>query len=193
MDAQKLRTLRILEQLDNDTSQSQRDLSKKLNMSLGLVNAFLKRLAQKGYFKINTIPRNRAKYILTPKGVLEKTRLTYEYIQYTFKYYRDARNRVKHILKDLAKNNIREIVFYGSGDLAEIAYVSLQETPLKLIAVVDDNQKGKTFLGHRIRSSDTLENLAFDKILITAMSASENHLDSLRKRNIHKDKIVLIQ
>ena len=193
MDTQYILTLKILEELDTKTSPSQRYLSKKLNISLGLVNSFLKRLTQKGYFKITTIPRNRVKYILTPKGALEKTRLTYSYIQYSFKFYRDARLLIKHTLKDLEENKIHDIVFYGMSDLAEITYVSLQETTIKLIAVVDDLEKGKMFHGRRVRSSDTLNSISFDKILITAILGSDNPVDTLLKKNINRNKIILIQ
>ena len=81
-----IRTLKILEEIENDHTPSQRDLSKKLNISLGLVNSFVKRLVQKGYLKITTIPKNRVKYILTPKGAAEKTRLTYQYIQHSLAF-----------------------------------------------------------------------------------------------------------
>ena len=193
MDAQDIRILKLLEEFDTDNSPSQRYLSKKLNISLGLVNSFLKRLAHKGYFKITTIPRNRVKYILTPKGALEKARLTYEYIQYSFKFYKDARLKIKQTLKDLEKDDILDIVFYGISDLAEITYVSLQETTIKLKAVVDDEETGKMFLGHRIESSDVLDSMTFDKILITAISTSGNPVDTLLEKNINKNKIMLIQ
>ena len=157
------------------------------------MNSFLKRLAQKGYFKITTIPRNRVKYILTPKGALEKTRLTYEYIHYSFKFYRDSRHKIKQTLKVLEEEGIQNIVFFGTGELAEITYISLQETTLKLKAVVDDKRKGNMFIGHRIRSSDALDTISFDKVLITDISTTENLLEILRKRNISKDKILLIQ
>ena len=56
MDTQDIRTLKILQEYDAGDSPSQRYLSRKLDISLGLVNSFLKRLAKKGYFKITTIP-----------------------------------------------------------------------------------------------------------------------------------------
>jgi hypothetical protein len=71
--------------------------------------------------------------------------------------------------------------------------VSLQETPLKLKAVVDDKQKNKMFLGHRIQSSDALNSMSFDKILITTISTKENPVEILMGKNIDKDKIVVIQ
>jgi len=61
MDHQDLRTLQILEEIGNDHVPSQRELARKLNVSLGLVNSFVKRLAHKGYFKIRNVPKNRVK------------------------------------------------------------------------------------------------------------------------------------
>ena len=51
MDPIDLRTLKILEKVDNDGAPSQRDLARDLNISLGLVNSFIKRLVKKGFFK----------------------------------------------------------------------------------------------------------------------------------------------
>ena len=72
MDQQDIRTLKILEEIEEDQSPSQRAIARKLNISLGLANSFITRLVNKGYFKITNIPANRVKYILTPKGTAEK-------------------------------------------------------------------------------------------------------------------------
>jgi hypothetical protein len=93
----------------------------------------------------------------------------------------------------LEEDGIQDIIFYGTSDLAEITYASLQETSLKLKAVVDDKNKGNMFLGQYIQSSDVLNTISFDKILITAISTTENPVDTLIKKNIHKDNIILIQ
>lgn len=193
MDYQDIRTLKILEAIEKGPRLSQRDLSDRLNISLGLVNSFLKRLAKKGYFKVTTVPKNRVKYMLTPKGMVEKTRLTYEYIQYSLQFYVDARKKIKRTLKNLEEGGTQEIVFFGTSDLAEITYVSLQETPLKLTAVVDDQTQGIMFLGHRVQASDALQRIAYDKILITAITDSENPVDMLIKKDVDKKKITLIQ
>lgn len=190
MDTQDIRTLKILQEFDADDLPSQRYLSKKLDISLGLVNSFLKRLAKKGYFKITTIPRNRVKYILTPKGAVVKTRLTYEYIQHSFKYYRDTRYKMKHQFKSLENEGNKNIVFYGVGDLAEIAYVSLLETSMNLIAVVDPQKAGNNFLGKKIQDVDSIGNFSFDKILITTINSPEDVEQLLSTRNIERNKII---
>jgi DNA-binding MarR family transcriptional regulator len=193
MNHQDIRTLKILEEIEKSSRLSQRYLAEHLSISLGLVNSFLKQLAQKEFYKVTTLPKNRIKYMLTPKGVVEKNRLTYAYIQFSYQFYGDARQKIKRTLKKLEEDGMQDIVFYGTSDLAEIAYVSLQETPLKFKAVVDDQHKGSLFLGHPIQSFNALNTISFDKILITAFSATENPVDILMKKNIHKSKIMLIQ
>ncbi|MDL1966985.1 MAG: winged helix-turn-helix transcriptional regulator [Deltaproteobacteria bacterium] len=193
MDNQDLRTLQILEEIEKDKTPSQRYLAGKLNISLGLVNSFIKRLAQKGLFKIKNIPKNRVKYILTPKGAAEKTRLTYKYIQYSFQFYKSAREKLRILFYGLTKNGNKKIVFYGAGDLAEIAYISLIEVPIELVAVIDDYKAGEIFMDFVITGSDYLSTIYFDKIIITGIDDTENILNSILKKGISRSKVAMLQ
>ena len=193
MDNQDLRTLRILEEIEKDQAPSQRYLAGKLNISLGLVNSFLKRLAQKGLFKITTIPKNRVKYILTPKGAAEKTRLTYKYIQYSFQFYKTARHKLRVLFSGLSVNGNLRIVFYGASDLAEIAYISLQETPIQLVGIVDDKKAGEIFMDFVISSSDRLKTITYDKILITGIEEPEEVLKGILEKGISRSKVIILE
>ena len=193
MDNQDLRTLKILEEIEKNKAPSQRYLAGKLNISLGLVNSFIKRLTQKGFFKIKNIPKNRVKYILTPKGAAEKTRLTYKYIQYSFQFYKSAREKLRILFYGLTKNGNKKIVFYGAGDLAEIAYISLIEVPIELVAVIDDNKAGEIFMDFVITGSDYLSTIYFDKIIITSSDNTENILKSILKKGISRSKVAMLQ
>jgi len=193
MDNQDLRTLKILEEIEKDKAPSQRYLAGKLNISLGLVNSFIKRLAQKGLFKIKNIPKNRVKYILTPKGAAEKTRLTYKYIQYSFQFYKSAREKLRILFYGLTKNGNKKIVFYGAGDLAEIAYISLQEVPIELVAVIDDNKAGEIFMDFVITTSDYLTTIYFDKIIITSIDETENILNNILKKGISRSNVAMLE
>ena len=68
------RSLRLLEEISKGDPLTQRDLSDRLDMALGLVNAYLKTLVKKGCIKIAGIPPKRFKYYITPKGFIEKSR-----------------------------------------------------------------------------------------------------------------------
>ena len=193
METQDLRTLKILEKVDNGYSPSQRDLARELNISLGLVNSFIKRLALKGYVKVTTIPRRRIQYILTPKGMAEKSRLTYRYIQSSYQYYRQARQKLQELFRGLETQGVQSVVFHGASDLAEIAFLSLQETGIGLVAVVDDRKPCKKLLGHEIIDSRELARVSFDRIVITEDGTRDLLLDRLLTSGIPRDKIVFVE
>jgi len=192
MDPKDIRTLKILEKVDNEIVPSQRDLARELNISLGLVNSFLKRLVKKGYFKARHIPKNRMRYYLTPRGASEKTRLTYEYIQYSYNFYKEARQKLRDLYSGLEKQGVSRIAFYGAGDLAEIAYLSLQETNIELVAVFDDEKIGKRFMRYTVVHPDRLTWLSFDRILITSMISAELILQKVSALGISEGSVVQI-
>ncbi|MBW2078719.1 MAG: winged helix-turn-helix transcriptional regulator [Deltaproteobacteria bacterium] len=192
MDPQDIRFLQILEEIETNYSPSQRDLARKLNISLGLVNSFMKRLAKKGYVKITTVPKNRVKYMLTPKGFGEKSRLTYEFIQYSFRFYKKALSDLEDMLDEFERTGVKRVAFYGANDLAEIAFITLKATSIKLVGVGDDSRKGKTFLGYTIKSIAELRKLEFDKVIITAIESRKETYRKLLLRRIPEEKIVLL-
>lgn len=193
MDEKELRTLRILESAEREDPPSQRDLAQELNISLGLVNSFIKRLVKKGYFKITHIPKNRIKYILTPKGAAEKSRLTYSYIHYSYQFYKSARKKLRDLFHKLEQQGTTNIIFYGSGDLSEIAFISMQDTSLKLTAIVDDQLAGKKFMGYTIIGSSELANYGYDRILITAPVDQTKIRAALIKMGIAANKITTLK
>jgi DNA-binding MarR family transcriptional regulator len=193
MDKKEIRTLNFLEEIDNNHTPSQRDLSRKLGVSLGLVNSFIRRLVLKGYLKITTVPKNRVKYILTPKGAAEKTRLTYQYVHYSFEFYRSARKNLKELFKELMAQGVRCVVLYGVSDFAEIAYISLQETSIQMLGIVDDNKIGESFLDGVVKDPAILSSLYFDKILITSMISKNTVLEKILKQGIARNKIVMLE
>ena len=193
MNPQDLRTLHLLEELEKNSSPSQRQLARQLNISVGLVNSFIKRLANKGYFKITHIPKNRVKYLLTPKGAAEKTRLTYEYIKYSYGFYREARKKLYDMFKELQSMGIKNLVFAGATDLAEIAYLTMQRTEIDLVAVIDDTMIGKKFLKHTVKAIHSIDSIDFDRILITSTDSLEGLKIKLKNLEIDYERILMIQ
>src|SRR3972149_11780655 len=97
------RTLEVLEEISNDHAVTQRSLSARLGISLGMANLYLKRLAHKGYIKITTVPGRRLlRYMLTPKGFAEKARLTYQFAEYSLRFLRGARATLRERFEQLS-------------------------------------------------------------------------------------------
>jgi DNA-binding MarR family transcriptional regulator len=189
MDHHELKTLQLLDELDRDGFCTQRNLAKKLDVSLGLVNSFIKRLVHKGYVKITTIPKNRLKYILTPVGVAEKTKLTYDYIQHSYYFYKIARNGLKNLFESYESNGIQRIVLYGVSPFSEIAYLSVQETDLEIAAVIDDEKVGEMFMQMKILSPERLLLISFDCVLITGLKQIDRMYEYLIQLDIPGKKI----
>src|SRR3972149_10065734 len=125
MEREAQRDLEILTELARGEPTTQRGLARKLGIALGLANLYLKRLARKGHIKVTTIPPNRIRYLLTPTGFIEKTRLTYEYMNYSLELYRQTRRALRESLGPLAPQGRRRVVLYGTGEAAELAYLTL--------------------------------------------------------------------
>src|SRR2546421_12772076 len=92
------RELAILTAIEEGRPLSQRALAQRLGVALGLTNLLLKRLAKKGFIKIVEFPRKpaarkRLRYLLTPKGMQEKVRLSYDQAAYSLVLYRRPRPR----------------------------------------------------------------------------------------------------
>ena len=179
MDQDELRTLKLLEAVDSREPPTQRELARDLNISLGLVNAFIKRLAKKGYFKITHIPKNRVKYLLTPKGALEKSRLTYRYIRYSVGFYREIREMLVTLLDRLENEGVRRITLYGCGEVAELAHLFLQNTSIRLAGVFDDQYEGQKFFGYLVKSYEQLSNDGYEYVLLTQLEDIQSHFDRL--------------
>ena len=179
MDQDELRTLKLLEAIDSREPPTQRELARDLNISLGLVNAFVKRLAKKGYFKITTIPKKRAKYLLTPKGALEKSRLTYEYIRYSVGFYREIREMLVDLFGRLEKEGVEKIALCGCGEVAELAHLFLQNTSIELAGVFDEKSDGRKFFGHRVRSYEQLAKDGYEYVLLTQTEDIQSHFDRI--------------
>ena len=92
---------KILRSLEKDPNYTQRQLSNDLDISLGSVNYCLKGLVKKGFVKIDNFRKNKNKaqysYLLTPKGVEEKVKLTIEFIKIKTQEYEQLKNEIKNL------------------------------------------------------------------------------------------------
>ena len=90
---------KILRKIQKDPKYSQRKLAHELGFSLGKLNYCLKALQQKGFIKIKNFKKNPNKlnyfYILTPKGISEKTKLTINFMKRKMNEYEELKNELK--------------------------------------------------------------------------------------------------
>ena len=90
--------LKILREIEKNPNISQRELAANVNFSLGKLNYCLKALKNKGLIKIENFKKNPNKiyyiYVLTPKGIAAKTKLTVNFMKLKMKEYDELRKEV---------------------------------------------------------------------------------------------------
>tara|TARA_B100001564_G_scaffold289556_1_gene253218 strand:- start:6337 stop:6645 length:309 start_codon:yes stop_codon:yes gene_type:complete len=88
----------VLRKIQRKPESTQRELAKDLGFSLGKLNYCLKALKNKGLIKINNFSKNPNKinyiYVLTPKGIAEKTKLTINFMKRKMKEYEELKSEI---------------------------------------------------------------------------------------------------
>jgi len=140
-------TLEILQAIEERNDVTQRGIAQRSGVALGLANSYLKRCVRKGLVKMQQAPANRYLYYLTPKGFAEKSRLTVEYLSYSFTFYRRAGESLARLLGDCRDAGIARVGLYGASDLAEIAAIRALDQGIEVVAVYDTAGRRERFLG----------------------------------------------
>lgn len=154
-------------------------LSKRVAVSVGLVNALLKRAMQKGYVKAKSAPYKRYAYYLTPKGFSEKSRLVAEYLETSLSFFRVARQEYGELFQRAQRTGARRFVLAGSGELAEIALLAAREADLEIVGVFDRGSNEDKFHGVPIlRSIEDFGDVV--ALVITDARAPQQTFDLLK-------------
>jgi len=187
------RDLQALEAIAENERITQRRLSTRLGIALGLTNLYLKRLARKGYIKCVNIQSNRIRYLITPRGISEKTRLTYEFLDYSLHLYRGVRQQVKSVLEPLAAaGGHTRVALYGTGEAAELAYLTLMELGLE-VAAVYDRTAGGSFLGRPVLDIREADPSSFDVLLVASLNDPADIVDMLLALGVSRDRLVMLR
>ncbi|MHB8347774.1 MAG: winged helix-turn-helix transcriptional regulator [Acidiferrobacterales bacterium] len=139
-------TLEILDVVQKQSDLSQRHLAHHLGVALGLANSYLKRCVRKGLIKITEAPANRYFYYLTPKGFAEKSRLTAQYLSYSFSFYRQASESCLRVFDHCRDKGWRQLLLCGVSDLAEIASLRAAERGIVITGFYDPHSERRRYL-----------------------------------------------
>ena len=171
-------TLGLLNAVHNNSSITQRLVARDLGIALGLANAYLKRCIRKGHIKVKQIPSNRYAYYLTPQGFAEKTRLTADYLTYSFTFFRRARKQCLAALQECEQHNWKRVVLAGTSELSEILTLTAGDTKITIVGIVDKGFKHKRFAGLEVFSCLN-EISQIDAVVITDVNNPQDCFDRL--------------
>jgi DNA-binding MarR family transcriptional regulator len=169
-EAEKIRImLGLLESVERGGAQSQRRLAAELGVALGLVNAYLKRCVNKGLVKVREAPARRYAYYLTPRGFAEKSRLTGEYLSYSFSFFRRAKTDYCAVLDVARARGFRRVALLGVSELAEIAAICALDSGVVIAAIVDARSDLARFAGVPVVKSLDAVGGAVDAAVVTSL------------------------
>ena len=186
------RSFLLMEEISREEPLSQRELASRLGIALGLVNSYLKNLVAKGYVRIKSFPRNRYAYLLTPQGLAEKSRLAYQHLNYFTNLYRIARQDYLELFRSMEADGIGKVIFCGVDEVAEIAFLSLRETGIELVAVMDDGRAGEVFFDKPVVSLAKGLLAGRHKIVLTSLKRGDALRDELLQLGAQEKDIILV-
>jgi len=118
---------------------NQRELSRQMNLSLGMTNMLLRRLVTKGYIRIKQLDSRKVGYFLTPKGFAEKMRKSVKYTLKTISSIGLIKKQLLDILGGLYTKGHRKFYILGDSDFAELVEASLIQSQWEGIVVIRIN------------------------------------------------------
>ena len=119
---------------------NQRDLSRHMDLSLGMTNMLIRRLLSKGYIRIRQLNKVKVEYILTSKGFAEKMRKSVRYAVKTLDSIGLIKKNLAVLLKTLYSTGTRKFYILGSSDLAGLIEMVMTELALAGCELVRVNE-----------------------------------------------------
>jgi len=136
---------RVLTHLQNNDTTTQRYISSRTGLSLGAVNLLIKKMVKKGLIKIERLNPRTVRYILTPKGLEEKARLSYRYIRQSYRQLLKINRAMDSLLAE--KKDGETVVLFGPNDeIREILtqYLSEQNISYQVFSEEAESEKVKS-------------------------------------------------
>ena len=182
---------RILSEIETNAEVTQRELSSRVGIALGLTNLVLRNLVQKGYLRATRTSWKRWLYTLTPDGFTHKIHLTTSYIHRVLDHYQTVRQILHEELLPLALNVESRVAIYGTGEFAELVYLGIREISIEEIDIFNASEADvATFLGIRVRDVTHLKPEEYDRVLVGCLGELQDVKDQLQELGVGNDQLV---
>ena len=184
------RELLLLSEVEGKPEATQRELSQRVGIALGLTNVMLRNLAQKGYLRATQAHWKRWLYALTPEGFSHKIRLTVAYIHRVLDHYQNVRQTLREQLEPLALNAESRVAIYGTEEFAELVYLGLKDIGIEEIDVFDTKDPPGRFLGMPVHDLATLQPERYDRVVVALLQGWEAPYKKIQERGVAPKDLV---
>lgn len=185
--------LQVLTEVEASSDITQRQLSQRAGIALGLTNAILRNLIKKGYIRSQQASWKRWVYALTPEGASFKVRLIIGYVHRFLDHYKRVRQSLREQLEPLALHEESRVAILGTGEFAELVYLGLREMGIEEIDIFVSQHNGSgKFLGMPIRDLGTLHHEEFDHVVVASLENQEAGHSELANMSVPAEKVVTL-
>ena len=190
-DGSSYQELKLLSEVDWNPNVTQRQLSQRAGMALGLTNLVMRNLVQKGYIRVSRASWKRRIYTLKPEGFFNRIRLMRTYIRRVLTDYQRIRETLREELAPLSLNAESRVAIYGTGEFAELIYLGIRGIGIEEIDIFASGRLDEDrFLGLQIQDLTTLDPVQYDQVVVALLTDWEQARDELRSRGALPEKLV---
>lgn len=190
-DVPSYRELQVLSEVEGSPTITQRELSQRVGIALGLTNAVLRNLMKRGYVRATQAGWKRWLYAITPEGFSHKVRLTVAYVHRVLDHYQKVRQTLREQLEPLALHQESRIAIYGTGEFAELVYLGLRDMDIEeMDFFTSEMSDGLRFLGTPVRDIGTLQTDNYDWIVVASLASSKAVCNTLKDQGVAAEKLV---
>lgn len=123
----------ISDTLKENPLASQRILAKNAGMSIGLMNAVLKRFVERGWIMLSNVNLKKFSYALTPAGITELTKRSRNFARRTFEIANKYNEKICNVVADAKKSGKSCVVLYGQSYIKFLLVYACQKFGIEFV------------------------------------------------------------
>lgn len=173
--APRLNQLNILQQLASDSHLTQAELGRLCNLSVAMVNNYMKELCALGLLEYHRKSSKSVSYHLTSSGESYIDSHRQELIQEMVELFADAKARIRELVIGPCSGGLRRVVLFGSGHLAELTFHALDSAGFSVIGVCADDPVllGREWCGREVMNPTQIRYMAPDAVIIADLGRTD--------------------
>lgn len=172
----------IMSEVALNENVTQRELSRKLGVSVSTVNILMNKLIREGLIKMTQISQRQVLYMLTPVGMMEKAKKTINYLKVHYRVIYESKEKIKSILEKIDKQYDVIYILMSNDEMRELVLLALHE-------YISNNSKSNIKIINNIMDIYSKD---FKSQALVYMTANEYFIRDLIKENDDIKKCDLI-
>lgn len=186
---------KVLDLIDKNPKITQRELANRASISLSMVNSYIDRYEKQGYLKKEYISSKEVYYRISKSGKERLKLLSIRFLSASQQIYNSAKENISIFLNGLINKNIKKLLFYGAGEVAEIILQVIKNDYkglLEVKAIIDDDveKQNKMIVNTKIISLLDKDQYEFDGIFVSSYTNRHQIIKNLKNVGVNEKQII---